>query len=46
MDLYKQLNGYAIATHTEKLDSVTKKYDKDKNNDNVFVLKPKPKIDD
>jgi len=46
-DLYNQLNGWATQTHDEKLDSVKNKYVKDENNDNVLVLKPKPKdLDD
>ncbi len=43
-DLYNQLNGYAIQTHKEKLDSVTKKYNKDETG-KVLYLKPKPKLD-
>ena len=42
-DLYNQLNGYAIETFEEKLDNVTRKYEKHKEYNNVVVLKPKPK---
>jgi hypothetical protein len=42
-DLYNQLNEWATSTFEEKLDSITKKYDKHEHHDNVVVLKPKPK---
>ena len=46
-DLYNQLNNWATATFQEKLTSVKKKYEKHDTEDNVIILKPKPKdIDD
>jgi len=46
-DLHNQLNGYATDTFEEKMDSVKNKYVKDENNDNVLIMKPKPKnLDD
>lgn len=42
-DLYNQLNGYAIETFEEKLDKVSRKYEKHKEHNNVVVLKPRPK---
>lgn len=42
-DLHNQLNNWATDTFEEKMDSVKNKYVKDENNDNVLVLKPKPK---
>ena len=41
-DLHNQLNNWAIETFEEKLDSITKKYETN-NENNIITLKPKPK---